>query len=65
VAIPYFVSDVLGLLADEVDFFSELLEVAAEPPVSELEALLSPEVFDSDPSPAFDPFAAEPLELFA
>jgi hypothetical protein len=62
---PYFVSDVLGLLAGELDFFSELLELAPGLPVSEPEDLLSPELFDSDPSPAFDPFAAEPLELFA
>jgi len=61
----YFVSDVLDLLPDEVGFFSELLEDPAGVAVSELAALPSPEDFDSDDSPVFDPFAADPLELFA
>jgi hypothetical protein len=61
----YFVSDVLDLLPDEVDFFSELAGVPPEVAVSELAALPSPEDLDSDDSPVFDPFAADPLGLFA
>jgi hypothetical protein len=62
---PYFVSDVLDLLPGEVDFFSELLEAPAGAPVSEPAALPSPEDFDSDDSPVFDPFPADPPEFFA